>query len=113
MLERRKYKRFKGEQGTFVFSAGLPGIMNNISMGGMAFSHVLEGEESQEVGYLSVLDKTHDFFMENIACRTVESRLEENGPSFSIMRTVRKNVEFILSPDQEVRLKKYLDNYDA
>ncbi len=108
MLERRQHKRFKVNKDTFVFSKAHPGRINDISMGGMAFSHFSSNDECQGIESLSLFDKENDFFLEDVSCRTIGNSISRSSLPFSVMKTAQKSVEFSLSPSQAIQLQRYL-----
>ena len=113
MLEKRRHKRFKINEDSFVFSKMLPGRIKNISMGGMAFSHVFNNDDDLTIESLSILDKEHEFFLEDVSCRSVGNTITKSSFPFSDIKTVRQNVEFFLSSSQVNELEDYIQHHNC
>lgn len=111
MIERRKYKRYRIGEGVFVFSSSHPGRVNDISLGGVSFSHVYCAEDIDKDDTISILDSANDFYLRDVSCKPVCSFIENSLFPLSFMHTNKRSVQFSLSSSQKDQLEKYLQQH--
>jgi len=118
MLERRKHKRFKVQNGAFAVLGAPPwphstkvGQIIDMSMGGLAFSYIAEQEPSNGSFELGIFLADNSFHLRKIAFETI-SDLETNGVPCSSITMRRSGVQFgELTPNQISQLKYFIRNH--
>ena len=108
MLERRKHKRYKVNKNAFVFGANSPGRISDISIAGMAFSHICDGKESKPDA-ISILDSDNDFFLEQIPCQIISRNITRGVMPASSMQMAKVCVAFHLNSSQKPQLEEYIN----
>ena len=115
IVERRKHKRFRVQDGSFVVfgsDSGKVGQIIDMSMGGLAFSYISGGEHSNGIFELDILLTDHGFYLEKVPVKTV-SNLEITGESASVSTTMRRHaVQFEeLTHDQTAKLEYFIQKH--
>ena len=96
-LERRKYKRFKVKEGTFaVLRAPVTkvGQIIDISRGGLAFSHMANGEASNGLFQLDIVIIDKGFRLNKVPIKTVSDVEIVKKIPFSSTTMRRLSVQF-------------------
>lgn len=107
---RRTHDRYKIEGGNIGVINHLytkTGYIYDISMGGLAFHYVDNGEAKNEFPFLATLSitiKKRGFFLQNIAFKTISDRTIQ--PAFLEMR--QRSVQFIEIPQEKKLHLEYL-----
>ena len=113
-VERRKHKRFRVENDTFVVLKSYDskvGHLKEITMDGLSFHYVGRGEVLTEPAELSVFSPDNDFYLFMVPCRIIsDSKLYKNHPSPITMR--RCGVQFgELTSQQVSQLEYFVQNH--
>jgi hypothetical protein len=113
-VERRKHKRYKVENGALVLLGWYyekVGRIIDISMGGLAFRYVSQGEEQDESDLAIVLSETN-FYMDEVQNRTISDfRLVDKTPTTSATPR-RRGVQFTVPTDtQKAQIEFFINNY--
>jgi hypothetical protein len=112
---RRKHDRFRVEEGTLVV-LGAPsakaGHVIDISLGGLSFSYVADGESSIESSALHIFLSDGDFYLEDVAFETVSDFQMPRETPFSVITMRRKGVKFRKLTDKQLtQLKHFIQNH--
>ena len=119
MNERRKHRRFQVENGAFAVLGGLSwahstqklGQINDIGMGGLAFSYIASEEVSDDSVELNIFLAENRFHLRKIPFKTIWDVETEKVP-FSSITTRRSGVRFgELTPNQISHLKHFIRNH--
>ena len=112
---RRKHKRFKPQEGTFV---SLPppssklGETLDISAGGLAFRYIDTGERIGEAFELDIFLKDTDFYLEKVPAISVSDLDMAKEFQFSITKARRHSVQFgDLTQSQTFHLEYFIRHY--
>ena len=114
-IEKRKFTRFKAEQGTYVaFGTGssLVGRLLNISGGGMAFSYI--AGDAQVAGCLCVdiFLSANRFYLKSLPFKAVSDVLVAVECPFSTVLMKQCGGKFCdLNPVQQSQLEYFITNY--
>jgi len=113
-VERRKHKRFSIAKDTFI--ALRPnyytiGKAENISMGGLAFTYMVNGNPPDESFELDILLDGRKFFLKQVPFRTISDVACDKIP-FSSVETRRMHVQFEnLTWHQKDELESFIHNH--
>jgi hypothetical protein len=118
MLERRKHKRFKVQNGAFAVLGAPPwphstkvGQIIDMSMGGLAFSYIAEQEPSNGSFELGIFLADNSFRLRKIPFETISDLEIKKGP-FNSITMRRSGVQFgELTPNQISQLKYFIRNH--
>ena len=115
IVERRKDKRFRVEDGSLVVCgphSDKVGQIIDMSMGGLAFSDISTEDQSNRSFELDILLTDHGFYLERVPVKTI-SNLEMANESPTVSTTThRHGVQFKdLTQDQTSKLKYFLQNH--
>ena len=110
MRERRRHQRYKVSENAFVFGAVHPGRITDISLAGMSFSHICDGE-LPETESLTILDSENQFFLEKVPCQTIARVVELSGFPASPLQVANVRVAFRLTSIQKVLLEAYIKTH--
>ena len=113
-VERRKHTRFPVTKDTFV--ALRPhyceiGQAVNISIGGLAFTYMVNGKPPEQPIELDIFSVDRTFFLKEVPFRTI-SDVARDGIPFSSVKTRRMHLQFgDLTPDQKAQLESFIQNH--
>ena len=113
MIERRKFNRFKIQEGAFVevkINGSKIGELIDISEGGLSFSYIDIGTRPEKSFDVDLYFQEKDFRLENLPAKTI-SDISIKSP-FALTKTRRHGVQFAdLNENQTAGLKDYIENY--
>lgn len=108
-IERRRHPRYRLSDGAMAVSAGIPGHIKDVSMGGISFVYLYGEDCDRKRETVDILDGQHDFFMEEIPCQVVSKKMLLNGSSFSMIRMMQCSLQFgTLTKAQTIALQGYI-----
>jgi len=115
IVERRKYKRFRVQDGAFVMfgpHSAKVGQIIDMSMGGLAFGYISSEEQSNRSFELDVFLTDHSFYLEKVPVKTISNlKIANESPSVSTT-TRRHGVQFEdLTHNQISELRYFLWNH--
>jgi c-di-GMP-binding flagellar brake protein YcgR len=115
-LERRKRKRFRVQNDTFVVlisNETRVGPLRDIAMDGLAFHYTGREEPLNKSAKLGVFSVNHDLFLYKVPCKIIsDSKIYARHPSPITKR--RCGVQFSeLTEDQRSELKCFIANHTA
>jgi hypothetical protein len=114
--ERRKHKRLNLQQGTFAAlpSKYLIGKIKNISKGGVSFTCIASGRQSDSISVLEIFSKDNNFYLREIPFKVVSEIDVENHVPCSSVPLKQIGGEFAeLTSFQKSQLDFFLQNLAA
>jgi c-di-GMP-binding flagellar brake protein YcgR len=114
MVERRKYQRFRVQEGAFaVFGpgSGKIGQVVDVSMGGLAFHYMPGAESSDEFTELSIFLAENSFYLRKLDFETVWDEQARRVP-FSSIKVRRSGVQFLsMTKAQAAQLESFVEQH--
>jgi hypothetical protein len=114
LVERRRHKRMEVRDGAFVLlgpDSTKLGRMIDISLGGLAFSHMARERPSNELFELDMFIIDGDFYLERVPFETISDLKTLENP-FSSITMRRSGVRFgELTHDQLSLLENFIQNH--
>ena len=115
IVERRKYKRFRVQDGSLVVygpHSDRVGQIIDVGMGGLAFSDISSEDQSNGSFELDILLTDHGFYLEKVPVKTISNLEIANGPPTVSATTRRHGVQFKdLTQDQTSKLEYFLQTH--
>ncbi|MFH2218855.1 MAG: PilZ domain-containing protein [Pseudomonadota bacterium] len=106
-LERRKHERLKAKEGTFaVVTSGNRklGQVKDISMGGLTFQYVDNGEPVDVLSEVELFSAVYDFHLKKLKVKSVEDLSIDNTVSFSSLPMRQLRIQFGTMTSDQSRL---------
>ena len=110
IVERRKYKRFRVQDGAFVMfgpDSAKVGQIIDMSMGGLAFRYISSKEQSNRLFELDIFLTDRSFYLEKVPVKTISNlKIANESPSVSTT-TRRHGVQFENLTDNQISELRY------
>ena len=117
LIERRQLNRFNAQDGAFAVAknhVSKLGQIMNVSMRGLAFKYIANGQQSNGIFELDILLSGHGIHSKNIPSKTVSDFEMKNEFSFSSIRMRRCCVQFgELTRIHISQLEDFIQNHTA
>lgn len=114
-LERRKHERLKAKEGIFavlVSGNSKLGQIKDISMGGLTFQYVDNGEPVDVSSEVELFSTVYDFHLKKLKIESVEDLAIDNTVPFSSLPIRQLRIQFgKMTPDQSRLLDFFLRKY--
>ena len=109
--ERRKYKRVDVRSGTYTMNSTKPGLIVDMSTGGLSFRYIERKDWPEETRTMDIVSgEDEEYRLENIPYRVVSDYETKSEIAYEKMIVKRRSVEFVeLSQDQKSKLQKFID----
>ena len=116
LLEKRKYKRYKVKDLTFVklcYEDEIDiGQLMDISRGGLALRYFVNSDKARNYSNLSIFLSEDNFIIDKISFKTISNTEIANGSNFSTIVLRRYGIEFEnLTENQITELDYFLKHY--
>ena len=112
LKERRKYSRHSLGESAIAVLGSSPGHIRDISLGGLSFVYLDSDRPSPKSGTVDILDGQHNFFLEQIPCRTVEERIMINESPYNLIKMIRRSLEFVgITDEHKDMLETYINGH--
>ena len=109
VADRRRHKRFRIRDGALAFLGSFPGVITDISQGGIGVKYVVLEQKKDENFKLDIFFPQGDFFLPGIPGRLVSDVEYPSEAPFSAVKVKRLGIQFgQLTGEQEQRLKYFL-----
>jgi c-di-GMP-binding flagellar brake protein YcgR len=111
--ERRRFRRYRVKNGAYTVNASRPGLIVDISIGGMAFHYIDRKEWPRETFRLDIVfGQEEEFRLNDIPYRIVSDRVADRKPHDASLVVKRRSIEFgELSPEQRARLEYFIRHH--
>ena len=109
--ERRKYKRVDVRSGTYTMNSTKPGLIVDMSTGGLSFRYIERKDWPEETRTMDIVSgEDEEYRLENVPYRVVSDYETKSEIAYEKMIVKRRSVEFVdLSQDQKSKLQKFID----
>ncbi len=116
MLEKRKYKRYKVKDLTFVklcYKDEMDiGQLMDIGKGGLSLRYFVNSDKARNYSNLSIFLSENDFIIDKISFKAISDTEIANGSKFTTIVLRRYGIEFDnLTDDQIAGLDYFLEHY--
>jgi len=111
--ERRRFKRYRVKSGAYTVNSSRPGLIVDISVGGMSFNYIDRKEWPEETFRLDIVfGPEEEFRLNDIPYRIVSDRVADKGFHDSGLVVKRRGIEFgELTSEQRIRLEYFIRNH--
>lgn len=92
--ERRKFKRFRPQEGTMAVDHNALGPVIDISMGGLAFRYMGEYPKKTNSNHLGIFLGSEDILIEEISTKVILDKQISQGSSFLNTPTRQRSIQF-------------------
>jgi len=112
-IERRRHKRYQVRNGAYTVNSSKPGLIVDISFGGMSFNYIDRKEWPEETFRLDIVfGPEEEFRLTDIPYRVVSDRINGDRLRDSSLVVKRRGIEFgELTPEQRVQLEYFIKNH--
>lgn len=111
-VDRRRFPRYRSGDGAMAVSAGIPGTIRNISMGGLSFVFMGSQEPTQDWNSVNIIDPMNNLFLKDLSSRVVLKKILPNNSSFCDMGMIQCSIEYLaLLHEQKSDLSTYINKH--
>lgn len=112
--ERRKHQRFQVAGNAFMVNSSLNGLIENISLDGLAFRYVDRKSRKQETHFFDIVVDEENFHLDHLPYKVIaDKETTHNCPDPSLI-VKKRSVQFThLSPNQKEQLVYFIKHYAA
>ncbi len=111
--ERRKHPRYNLVDSAIAVCDNHPGHIQNISLGGLAFTYLDLGMSVTSEGVsVDIMDGENDFFLTGISCQTLDDSVVLSENPINMTTMTKRSVSFIeLTYAQKLKLELYIEQH--